>query len=117
MTSFAVKDPNRADIAQLPVVHAHTLPRETPSVTSGSHVFCTIIIVRKKRGKPKKGRRKSTGKNAAMRRTFSRIFSKKVCTTTIIRKKRVKPKKKYGKNSGMRRTFSRIFSKTFCTLL
>jgi hypothetical protein len=49
----------RADIAQLPVAHARTLPRE---ISSGSHpvamsvmrngTFCTTTIVRKKARKP-----------------------------------------------------------------
>ena len=45
MTSLSVKRPTGADIAQLPVAHAHTLPREPlrghvtfDDVTSGSHV-------------------------------------------------------------------------------
>jgi hypothetical protein len=55
---FRWKDPNRPDIAQLPVVHASTLPMETPSgsrdVTSGSYIghaqFCTTTIVKKSAG-------------------------------------------------------------------
>jgi hypothetical protein len=45
MTSLPVKGPNRANIAQLPVAHACTLPRKPlqddvtfDDVTSGSHV-------------------------------------------------------------------------------
>ena len=63
-TSLAVKRPTRADIAQLQFAHARTQGNPFGvtwlSVTSGSHGTCTtlcISIVRKKRGKMKKGRK------------------------------------------------------------
>jgi hypothetical protein len=49
---FRLKGPNRADIEQLAVAHAHTLPMETPSgsrdITSGRHIgdaqFCCFCL-------------------------------------------------------------------------
>ena len=59
------KATTRTDISQLPVAHAHTQGNPEgvtrPLVTSGSHVACTTIVRRKKRGE-----------NPGMRRTYLR---------------------------------------------